>query len=236
MHTYNCIFCSFFVQLQELLQCQVGRIFLKGKKTTACGVFFVFLSEKSKKKIKKTQNNKTTKPNHNRSSQQGTRRRFSLPSTSASTSPAHLHAGEELPSETLPRCRLGANRGGGPGTHTPHPPPYSQRVVVRLPALQLLEAEEALRHVGAVFDGTVHETGRRHLWADGWREGPLAPTAPRQAPLPWAPFPTPGSPAQACRRSRRWRASCGRWRRGWGRGRAAIPRAAPPPPPPLRPP
>lgn len=125
MHTYNCIFCSFFVQLQELLQRQVGRIFLKGKKTTACRVFFVFLSEKSKKKIKKTQNNKTTKPNHNRSSQQGTRRRFSLPSTSASTSPAHLHAGEELPSETLPRCRLGANRGGGPGTHTHTPPTHS---------------------------------------------------------------------------------------------------------------
>lgn len=37
-----------------------------------------------------------------------------------------------------------------------------QRVVVGLPALQLLEAEEALRHVGAVLDGAVHEARRRH--------------------------------------------------------------------------
>lgn len=39
---------------------------------------------------------------------------------------------------------------------------FLQRVVVGLPALQLLEAEEALHHVGAVLAGAVHEARRRH--------------------------------------------------------------------------
>lgn len=61
-------------------------------------------------------------------------------------------------------------------------PRYSQRVVVGLPALQLLEAVEALRHVGAVLAGAVHEARRRHLRAQGRPSAPARPPGP--APLP----------------------------------------------------
>lgn len=128
MRTYNCIFCSFFVQLQELLQCQVSRIFLKGKKTTACRVFFVFLPEKSKKKIKKHKTSRQKKKQTNHSQPQFATRHIQtfFPAKhlgrhhgSTSTAPAHLHAGAELPSETAPRCPEAPIAAGGRETH-PH--------------------------------------------------------------------------------------------------------------------
>lgn len=47
--TYKCLSHSHFVQLQELLHRQVSGFFLKRKKTTVRGVFFVFLPEKRRK-------------------------------------------------------------------------------------------------------------------------------------------------------------------------------------------